>query len=70
MMRRLGTRQSNILNESIKQWNLMFDNVIAKVAIIETKNATIGFFSSPPFLLFFFFVTMILELPGLKERDF
>ena len=48
----------------------MFDNVIAKVAIIETKNATIGFFSSPPFLLFFFFVTMILELSGLKERDF
>ena len=43
----------------------------------ETKSATIDFFSSPPFLLLalsfsplFFFVTVILELLGLKKPPF
>ena len=41
---------------------------ISKVAIIKTKSATIAFFFL--FLLSFSFVTMILELLGLKKHAF
>ena len=48
--------------------------LISKVAIIKTKSATIAFFlllisfsSLSLFLLSFFFVTVILELLGLKK---
>ena len=52
------------------------DFFLPKVVIIITKSATIAFFSSPPFLLLalslspflaFSFVTVILELLGLKK---
>ena len=49
---------------------------ISKVVIIKTESATIAFFSSPPFLLValflisFCFVTVILELLGLRNRPF
>ena len=50
----------------------------SKVAIIKTKSATIAFFfvlflsfsSLVLFLLSFFFVTVILELLGLKKHAF
>ena len=51
----------------------IFNSVIAKwkVAILKTKSATIAFFSSPSFpVLSFFFVTVILELLGLKKPAF
>ena len=48
--------------------------LISKVAIIKTKSATIAFFllllsfsSLSLFLLSFFFVSVILELLGLKK---
>ena len=48
--------------------------LISKVAIIKTKSATIAFFllllsfsSVSLFLLSFFFVSVILELLGLKK---
>ena len=48
---------------------------ISKVAIIKTKSATIAFFSLPPFLFLtlsfspsFSFVTVVLELLGLKKH--
>ena len=51
-----------------------FSAKISKVAIIKTKSATIAFFSSPPFLLLplpfllsFSFVTVILEILGVKK---
>ena len=48
-----------------------------KVAIIKTKSATVAFFSSPPFFLLALsfspllsFVSVILELTGLKKPAF
>ena len=59
----------------------IFENVISKwtkLAIIKTESTTIAFFSSPSFpllalsffLLSFSFVTVILELLGLKKPAF
>ena len=50
---------------------------ISNVTLVKAKSATITLFSSPPFLLLalpfllsFSFVTLILELLGLKKRAF
>ena len=76
---RLKTGYGSHISWKIRHFTLVFlwcgrtGEQISKEAVIKTKNATIAFFSSPPFLLFalcllsFSFVTVILELLGLKK---